>query len=235
MAAARAKRLAMRRAEPTFHRFLDLPPELRNQIYSYYLSFNDPIRVGPSTNDLRGLGVLNSTARSITQVCRQMRNEGVTMYFGGNSFLFLIEDPKLVQIEGRDQEYAELNQEAHSRWLIGMGQENLTLLRHVIFTSGSHMDNSQALVRVDVRIDEVGSHRQSPSLTVSAVFLDRHTQQYLDHTEVVKADMESFVKSNWEDRGVKTPTWEEWNDFYYEFWRKAAFPAFEGWLPCPRV
>lgn len=116
-----------------------------------------------------------------------------------------------------------------------MGAKNLTLLRHVIFTSGSHKDNSQALVRVDVRIDEVGSHRQSPSLTVSAVFLDRDTQQYLDHTEVVKADMESFVKSKWEDRGVKTPTWEEWNDFYYEFWRKAAFPAFEGWLPCPRV
>lgn len=44
-----------------------------------------------------------------------MRNEGVTMYFGGNSFLFLIEDPKIVPVEGRDQEYTELNQAAYSR------------------------------------------------------------------------------------------------------------------------
>lgn len=61
--------------EASFHRFLDLPAELRNQIYSYVVQEDEHI-------ELRWAG-----APLITHASKQLRAEAFPVYFAKNSFM----------------------------------------------------------------------------------------------------------------------------------------------------
>jgi hypothetical protein len=69
----------------TESRFLSLPPELRNEIYR--LALTKPGRIwflcGTHHFDKHAVPPL-------LQVCRQIRDEALPIYFGGNSFSFFI-------------------------------------------------------------------------------------------------------------------------------------------------
>lgn len=60
--------------EASFHRFLDLPAELRNKIYSYAVLINKPIHLAAAF------------APPITRVSKQLRAEALPVFFAENSF-----------------------------------------------------------------------------------------------------------------------------------------------------
>lgn len=94
--------------------FLDLPAELRNQIYSYMESLHADLCKDPPTTyrrrriadggnttcsdgawwahyaptSLSG-GIAFPTQPPITRVCRQIRNETLPIFYGANDFVFL--------------------------------------------------------------------------------------------------------------------------------------------------
>lgn len=60
--------------EASFHRFLDLPAELRNGVYSYAVLINKPIHLAAAF------------APPITRVSKQVRAEALPVFFAENSF-----------------------------------------------------------------------------------------------------------------------------------------------------
>lgn len=60
---------------------LDLPAELRNQIYHYVVV--DPERI---SIDLSNLDGPNTKQPALTKVCRQVRAEAITIYYLDNKF-----------------------------------------------------------------------------------------------------------------------------------------------------
>jgi hypothetical protein len=67
--------LVSTRADQSKSSFLDLPPEIRNHIYSQLLIFDDYIR---PTTSIPGLRIL--------KVCRQLHEEAASVFYAANSF-----------------------------------------------------------------------------------------------------------------------------------------------------
>lgn len=72
--------------------FLDLPGEMRNEIYRYVLVQDTPISTGISWSrsyfPVRDTYRLKGPQPAISRICRQVRLEALSVFYGENTFLF---------------------------------------------------------------------------------------------------------------------------------------------------
>ncbi|KAK5128845.1 hypothetical protein LTR85_000178 [Meristemomyces frigidus] len=64
------------------NRLLDLPPEIRNNIYEYVLIFREPLQIRH-----RHLYDINMNNRALLQTCQQIRAEALGIYLSNNTFV----------------------------------------------------------------------------------------------------------------------------------------------------
>ncbi|KAK5006688.1 hypothetical protein LTR39_005595, partial [Cryomyces antarcticus] len=101
--------------------FLKLPGELRNQIYRFALVHHRVISVISKWEEL--------AQPPLTRVCRQIRNESLPVFYGGNRFrLYRDRCPEYVFI----------------CWLRMIGNNNCALLRQLFFTEFCWSSDVQA-------------------------------------------------------------------------------------------
>lgn len=67
---------------PAMKRFQDLPPEIRNHIYEYALTFSGPLQIRH-----RHIYDINMNDRALMQTCQLQRTEALGIYYGSNTFV----------------------------------------------------------------------------------------------------------------------------------------------------
>ncbi|KAI9859017.1 MAG: hypothetical protein M1813_007144 [Trichoglossum hirsutum] len=114
--------------------FLDLPAEIRNQIYAYlFIAENRRIRfcgVGvPEAHGGREMLVRHSSA--FLRTCQQINTEGGAVLYGANVFIF----ERCFNIRGRwfESKWKQVGYEDVERFLTTIGMYNLSCLRNIIF------------------------------------------------------------------------------------------------------
>jgi hypothetical protein len=93
--AATSLRRSRRIAHRTIFRFNDLPPELRNAIYSMSLRYNDGRAIALVAD-------LPATAKALSQVSRTVRTESLSVFYSENGFIEYFrywDDPNAAQQE----------------------------------------------------------------------------------------------------------------------------------------
>ncbi|EHY59607.1 hypothetical protein ABEF92_007997 [Exophiala dermatitidis] len=73
-------------ASPTF---MDLPPEVRNLIYTFAFQSTEPMRLrNPSERRLRPARPPKDDARGLVDTCRLVRHESISLYYSVNALVF---------------------------------------------------------------------------------------------------------------------------------------------------
>ncbi|KAH0565882.1 hypothetical protein GP486_000712 [Trichoglossum hirsutum] len=121
------------RASATPKGFLDLPAEIRNQIYSYlFLAEDRRIRFCgagvPETHGGREVLVRHSSA--FLRTCQQINAEGGAVLYGANEFIF----ERCFSIRGRwfESKWKQIGYEDVERFLTTIGMYNLSCLRSIV-------------------------------------------------------------------------------------------------------
>ncbi|TKA75036.1 hypothetical protein B0A49_02183 [Cryomyces minteri] len=125
---ARAEQVALSRTlrEPKSGPFpiLKLPRELRDLFYRLFL-----------ISRMKILGIPHMPALAqppLTRVCRQIRNESLPIFYGGNTFRAFCDDPLTIS--------------AFGSWLRLIGNDNCALLRHVCMGENLSASAKQAVL-----------------------------------------------------------------------------------------
>ncbi|KAK4499284.1 hypothetical protein PRZ48_009797 [Zasmidium cellare] len=127
--------------QPKHIRFLDLPKELRDEVYQYLMPQPTNFSLGPVfTFGIRpSCKKSDLTTRSypISQTCRQIRDESLFTYYSSTPFTFDF-------LWHKDIESAR-------RWLACQDEAAISSMRQVIFRHGSLDHEHHALISINLR------------------------------------------------------------------------------------
>ena len=115
-------------ATPKASPFLQLPAELRNQVYTDVLALEEPVRL----IRLRGtyFGKPSDAAPALLQVCRETRDEARSIYYANKTFHFA-------------RHYGWTDDMA--MWLKALDAEDVSVIRHIVSPMDHILDGREAL------------------------------------------------------------------------------------------
>lgn len=186
-------------ADPAWAGFLDLPAELRNEIYALAFVSPDPFNFSSPQNFGRSAALLCT--------CRQIHDEGRTILYGENEFLFRRMTLRAGSFWVKD--WNEVGFRSARKFLKAIGPSNTGFIRHITFSledavPSLNPDLATAEERRFVHDDVLMSILRHLADYGQLQLLELHFQgrksitrsdsRFLDYLTRVKADQVAFVK-----------------------------------------
>ncbi|KAK5714478.1 hypothetical protein LTR15_010660 [Elasticomyces elasticus] len=158
LARLRTKWARLPQKAPQMSRFLNLPPEIRNLIYEYTMTAKGTLFVQVRLYDFWSLSQYNLVVDScphcynkssicqyatlpvqppITEVCRQLRAETITMFYAVNSFAVKTEGPS-----------REANVDIFVRWSNAIGSHNRQAISRLYICDHKEPDRGKTVKEI---------------------------------------------------------------------------------------